>query len=229
MAHYDRYNCRSTSKAEMRKILNALSMGHNRQDRAYKAVYLYLCKWSAHTPQRYDFRKLDRLMAKSRLCWPTLREEQYNLDKTGVLRAASPRYYDRARFLRHCLEHLPYEPDDDARRAALVLHSGRDDGVTEACCVQLARTGHDVAILFADIGPVVAAEMAAAASRVKQCGRKAVALPKVDLWKGDCGEEILTKALDALSADRGFDVIGNNTSSLPLLPPNYAPGLTKSA
>lgn len=227
MAHYDKYDCRETSKARMRTILNALSMGNNRQDRAYKAVYLYLCKWSAHTPQRYDFRKLDRLMAKSRLCWPRLREEQYNLDETGVLRAARPLYSTRARFLRGC-HNLPYEPDDDTRRAALVLHSGRDDGVTEACCVQLARMGHDVAILFADIGPVVAAEMAAAASRVKQCGRKAVALPKVALWQNDYGEEILTKALDALGADRGFDVIGNNTSSLPLLPPNHAPGLTIS-
>lgn len=51
----------------------------------------------------------------------------------------------RSQFLqRYC---CPNRPNKDRRRVVLVLHSGRHDGVTQACCSELARMGSDVVIL----------------------------------------------------------------------------------
>lgn len=218
-----------TSKADVRAILNSLSKWGNRQARAYKAVFLCLC-W--FLPPLHDFDQLDGLMMETRLCATRMRKIQKFVGKDAVSRQIICRAYVRTGFLKHCInEGIPY--DDNAtskshsnRRVALVLHSGRDDGVTQACCVQLARIGNDVAILYADVGSGVCLAMAQAAHDVERCGRRAVALPKLPFWGlhiDAVNSSILTEALDALGASRGFDVIGNPFSSPP---PNAASGLT---
>lgn len=211
------------SKTHVRAILNSLSQWENRQARAYKAVFLCL---SWFLPKSYDFDRLDEVLMGTRIGATQMQKIQKFVGKDAIHGRISAQKLDRISFLKYCvLEDMPH--DDNAiskshsnRRVALVLHSGRDDGVTQACCIRLARLGHDVAILYADVGSGVSLDMAHAARHVERCGRRAVALPELPFWGATidtANARVLTEALDTLGGHKGFDVIGNPFSFLPLI------------
>lgn len=108
---------------------------------------------------------------------------------------------------------------------ALVLDSGRRDGVTEACCLELAQQGCHVALVFD--GSSVSFEAAyGVARKIKKAKGKCEIVPgcpyRYEAYsnggEGAIGylEKTVQRALTVLGAS-GFDIIGN----ISLLTGNY--------
>lgn len=105
-------------------------------------------------------------------------------------------------------------------KAALVLDTGRDDGVTEACCLELARLGARIALSFegADCGCEAAFQIV---QNVKEAGGEIVAIEGIpyryeiysDGATSDSGfiDNIAHHALAVLEVGV-FDLIGKHTT-----------------
>lgn len=103
-----------------------------------------------------------------------------------------------------------------ANCVALILHSGRHDGVTQACCWELARLGSKVAVLFSYTDSTTATGIKEVISLVERSGGKAVAIAGLPFWtvanvpgksKLLFHGKAIQRALEALNS-HSFDIIG---------------------
>lgn len=177
---------------------------NTQRNKAFEATYPIVCE-SMNVV--YDFRELDSLMEPSRQFAINTHHGQRNqvLEYMAEIWNAS-KEYSRSKFLSEChrpdLSDLQREKEASAskstgRRLALVLHTGRHDGVTKACCQELARIGNDVVILFADTkDEAIAMHMEEAVHLVERFGGKAIALARLPFWKINTQPSLMKNSKD---------------------------------
>lgn len=206
------------AKSAIRDLLNRHSGIRMEQFRNWKRVYLIMClaMWTNH-----NLNALDGVMKQSRQIAQFLRGNQ-GYHGQSIFRTTDE-LCSRSQLLQLCLR--PNKLTKDRRSAALVLHSGRHDSVTQACCLELARMGSDVAILFVDADAAASAETAEAVHLVEHYGGKAVAIAGLPFWKVknyfppeppreclpklDIDGKYIEQALEALGSRDYFDIIGS--------------------